>query len=304
MVTFYRRLPKFDYLAPQSIEEALALLSRYQGSAKVIAGGSDVVPKLKRRAMKGIDYIVDLKGISGLDYISYDGAGLKLGPLATVRAVERSDVVLETFPMLAQAAESMASPQVRNRGTVVGNICNAVPSADMAPSLLTLDAKVSVVSEKGSRTVAIQDFFTGPTKTVLSADEIVTGIEIPNPPANSRGKYIKLTPRRAMDLAVVGVAVMVTPENGICKDLRIALGAVSPTPIRVAQAESILKGNKFSDELIDQVAEAAAEGCRPISDHRASAEYRRDMVRVLTRRAIRELLSDEAASAQGFGKGA
>jgi len=292
MVTFYRRLTKFEYLAPKTIDEALALLSQHKGRAKVIAGGTDVVPQLKRREIKAPQYIIDLKEIPGLDYIKYDEVnGLTLGALATIHAVETSSIIREKFNILFQATESMASPQVRNRGTVVGNICNAVPSADTAPALLTLEAKVKLVSQRGTRMVNIEDFFTAPNQTVLTAEEIVQEIQIANLPPNSKGRYLKLTPRRSMDLAMVGVAVVVIPEDGVCQDARIALGAVAPTPIRAKGAEGILKGQRFSEKIIEKAAQVAAEESRPIDDHRASAEYRREMVKVLTRRAIEQAVS-------------
>ncbi len=290
MVTFYRRLPKFDYLCPHTVDEALSLLSRYKGRARLIAGGTDLIPKLKRRAVKAPEYIIDLKGIPELDYIRYDGdSGLTIGALATIADVEKSSVIKEKYNILFQAAESMASPQVRHRGTIAGNICNAVPSADAAPALLVLDAEVRLASKKGERTVKIADFFKGPSETVLKPDELLVEIHIPDFPEGSTGRYIKLSPRRAMDLATVGVAVVMIQEDGICRDMRIALGAVSPTPIRAGVAEEMARGKKLDAGLIERVAEAAATRCRPISDHRASAEYRTDMVKVLTNRAITEL---------------
>jgi carbon-monoxide dehydrogenase medium subunit len=182
----------------------------------------------------------------------------------------------------------MASPQVRNRGTIAGNICNAVPSADSAPALLVLDARLKLAGTKGARTVAVADFFTGPNRTVIK-DEIVTEIQIPTPPAGSKWAFIKLSPRQAMDLAVVGVAVLIVAGNGTCQEIRIGLESVAPTPIRVNKAEAILKGQKF-DGNIAKAAKAAAEESKPISDHRASAEYRRDMVEVLVKRAIEQAI--------------
>ena len=293
MVTFYRRLPKFNYLAPKTIDEALSLLSQYRGRAKVIAGGTDFIPKLKRREIKAPKYIIDLKGIPGQDEIKYDAdSGLSLGALVTIRAVEAAPTIQEKFSVLAQAAQSMASPQVRNRGTIAGNICNAVPSADSAPPLLTLGARLKLISQKGERMVDIEDFFTGPNQTVLADEEILQEIQLPNLPPKSRGIYLKLTPRRAMDLAIVGVAVVVIPRDGVCTDIRIALGAVAPTPIRVKGAEGILRGQRFGEQAIEKAAQIAAEESQPIDDHRASAEYRREMVKVLTRRAINQAISD------------
>ena len=292
MVTFYRRLPRFDYLAPKTVAEALSLLSQYQGKAKVTAGGTDLVPKLKRREIETPAYIIDLKGIPGLDYIRYDETdGLRFGALTTIRAIETSPVIKEKFTVLAQAASSIGSVQVRNRGTVAGNICNAVPSADTAPALLTLQARLKIVSHKGERTVDIGNFFTGPNETILTNEELLEEIMVPHLPPNSRGIYLKLSPRRSMDLAIVGVAVVLISEDAICKDVRIALGAVAPTPMRAKKAERFLTGQKFSDGLVNSAAQIVSEESRPIDDHRASAEYRREMVRVLTKRALNEISS-------------
>jgi len=291
MVTFYRRLPRFDYLEPHTLDEALSMLSQYKGKARVMAGGTDILPKLKRREVQAPEYIIALKGIPGLDFIKYDEVGgLRLGPLVTIHAVETSAIIREKFGVLLQAAESMASAQVRNRGTLAGNLCNAVPSADTAPALLTLQASLTLTSPKGERTVKVEDFFTGPNETVLTHEEILREIHVPNLPPNSKGRYLKLTPRRSMDLAIVGVAAVVVAKDGICNDIRIALGAVAPTPIRARQAEDILRGQKLSDEAIDRAARTAATECRPISDHRAFAEYRCNMVEVLTKQAIQQAL--------------
>jgi len=294
MTTFYRRLPKFDYLAPATLDEAFSLLSEYKGRVKVIAGGTDLVPKLKRREMGAPEYVIDLKGLPGLDEIKQAAGGLTIGALVTIGAVESSAIIGEKFAILAQAAQSMASPQIRNRGTIAGNICNAVPSADSAPPLLTLGARLKIASGKGERTANIEDFFTGPNQTALGDDEILQEIQIPDMPPKSKGIYLKLTPRRAMDLAIVGVAVLVTPEDGVCKDIRIALGAVAPTPIRAKKAEALLKGQKLDGALIEKAARTAAGESKPIDDHRASAEYRRDMVEVLVRRAIKQAIGSRS----------
>ena len=289
MVTFHRRLPRFDYLQPNTISEALSLLSQYKGKAKVMAGGTDILPNLKRRETNPPEFIIDLKGIPDLDYIQYDEVGgLRLGALVTIHAVENSPIVQEKFGVLFQAVESMASVQVRNRGTIAGNLCNAAPSADTAPALLTLEANLTLKSQKGERIVNIDDFFTGPNETVLTDEEILQEIHVPNLPLHSKGRYLKLTPRRSMDLAIVGVAIVVVAEEGVCNDIRIALGAVAPTPIRARRAEEAVRGQKLSEDVIGRVAQIAAEECHPINDHRASAEYRRDMVDILTKRAIKE----------------
>jgi carbon-monoxide dehydrogenase medium subunit len=294
MTTFYRRLPKFNYLAPATLDEALSLLAQYKSKARVIAGGTDLVPKLKRREVKAPEYVIDLKGIPGLDKIRQDIGGLTIGALVTIGVVESSPLIQQKFAILAQAAQSMASPQVRNRGTIAGNICNAVPSADSAPALLTLGARLKLISRKGERTINIEDFFTGPNRTALTDEEILLEIKIPDMPPKSKGVYLKLSPRRAMDLAIVGAAVVVVPEDGICKDIRIALGAVAPTPLRTMKAETVLKGQKFNDNLIEKAAKTAAAEASPIDDHRASAEYRRDMIEVLVKRAIKQAIGSRS----------
>ena len=199
-------------------------------------------------------------------------------------------MVQDKFSILAQAIHQMASPPIRSLATIGGNLCNAVPSADTAPPLIAMGAKVKLTSATGERIIPLEEFFAGPSETVLGDGELLVEIQVPNPPAHSGGGYIKHTLRRALDLALVGVAVIIVLDsaNGACKDIKIALGAVAPTPIRASKAESIIKGKNLEVKLIDQVAQAAAEEARPISDIRGSAEYRREMVRVLTRRAVRQ----------------
>ena len=231
MGIFYRRLPRFDYIVPKTLDEALKTLNKYKGVSRLLAGGTDLIPQLKKREIDAPQWVVDLKEIDGLDAITYDGDGLRIGPLATINAIAQSPAVKEQYPILAQAALSMASPQVRNRGTFAGNICSAVPSADSAPSLLALSASVKIRGLKKERIVPMEKFFTGPRSTVLKANEMVLEIIVPKPIPASRGVYLKLSPRHSMDLAIVGVAAVGVCENGICKDIKIALGAVAPTPV-------------------------------------------------------------------------
>ncbi len=288
MATFYRRLPKFDYVKPRSLEEVLNLLKdRQNGKCKVYAGGTDVIPKLKGRMIKSPEVLVDLKSLPNMDYIHYDNnKGLRIGALATIFSVAHAPIVKEKYPILAMAANSIASTQVQNRGTIVGNICNAVPSADSAPALLCLRAKLICRSMQGERTVDLNTFFKGPSETDLDPAEIVTEIQLPPMPDRSRGVYIKLSPRSRMDLAVVGVAAVVSVENGTFQDVRIGLGAVAPTPIRAQKAEQRLNGKKIHEEAILDAAKIASGESSPLDDHRASSEYRRMMVEVLVNRAI------------------
>jgi len=292
MAVFYRRLPRFEYLLPKTLDEALSALMNQKGSAKVFAGGTDLIPQLKRREIPTPKCVIDLKGISGLDKITYnEGSGLTIGSLTTISALAQSPIVLQHFPSLFQAASSIGSPQVRNRGTFAGNICTAVPSADSAPALLTLEANIKIKGPKKERTVPISKFFTGPRTTVLMPDEILLEIYVPKAAPASRGVYLKLSPRHSMDLAIVGVAILGVSENGVCKDVKIALGAVAPTPIRALMAEAMLKGQRITSALIDETARNAITQCSPIDDHRASQEYRCDMVYAMTRRALNQVFA-------------
>jgi len=293
MTTFYRRLPQFDYVKPKGVEEAFRLLENSDGGkAKVFAGGTDIIPKLKQRLIKAPEILIDLKGISELEYLDYkQGAGLRIGALATISRVTEALFVKEGFPMLFQAANAIASRQIQNRGTIVGNICNAVPSTDSAPALLCLGAEVICMSRGGERKIEMENFFSGPNETVLGSGEMVKEIQVPPMPEGGKGVYLKLSPRSRMDLAVVGVGVMVIEEDGVLKDVKIGLGAVAPTPIRAKKAEGVLIGAKVSEEVIEKAATLAREESKPIDDHRASAAYRRMMVEVLVKRAIHQCLS-------------
>ncbi len=290
MALFYRRLPKFQYVAAKNVDEALSVLSEYRGKARLLAGGTDLIPQMRRREMVTPALVVDLKEIPGLSEISYhEGTGLRVGCLATIAAIAESPLVDTFFPILKQAALSMASPQVRNRGTFAGNICTAVPSADSVPALLTLGASVKLRGPAGERILPMDKFFTGPRKTVMEPDEMLLEILVPKALPASRGVYLKLSPRHAMDLAVVGVAVTGRWEEGFCTDVAIALGAVAPTPVRAPMAEAMLKGQKITPALIEEAARNAITQCSPIDDHRASQEYRCDMVYVMTKRALNQV---------------
>jgi len=287
----YRHLPRFDHLESKTVEEACLLLSKYKGKAKVIAGGTDLLPAMRNREVTPA-YIINVRSIPNLDYIHYtDAEGLKIGALATLYDIESSPIIREKFPMVADAASKIGTPQVRNMGTIGGNLCNAAPSADTAPPLIGLEAKAKINGPNGERVIALEEFFIGPGENALQADEILTEIQIPNPPPHTRGVYLKLPARTMVDLAVVGVAVVVTlddKERSIV-DAKIVLGAVAPTPVRARQAEDIIRGKAISRELIEKAAEAAAGEAKPISDLRGSASYRKEMVNTLTKRAIRQV---------------
>lgn len=217
MALFYRRLPKFEYVAPQTLDETLHILGTRREKVKLLAGGTDLVVQLKSREIAIPEYVMDLKSVPGLSSVTFNlQSGLTIGALATISSVAESLEAQKYFPALVQAALSMASPQVRNKGTLAGNICNAVPSADSAPALLALNATLRLKSLAGERIVPIKEFFTGPRKTVLLPDEMVFEINVPTPPPSS-SVYLKLSPRHSMDLAIVGVAVWGIMNSGICQ---------------------------------------------------------------------------------------
>jgi aerobic carbon-monoxide dehydrogenase medium subunit len=278
---------RFEFFEPTTLAEAAALLGRYDGRASLLAGGTDLLVEIKED-LRRPECVINLKRIPGLNQLRHDETdGLSLGALVTARKVETSPAVIEHYAGLAQAARELGSIQVRNRATVVGNLCRASPSCDTAPPLMADGAIIHIFGPGRERTLPLEAYFTGPGKTVLAGDEIAVGLALP-PPAPHTGKvYLKHGRRKAMELATVGVAVTLTLAEGICRQARIVLGAVAPTPIRARAAEAVLEGFPLDDERIEAAAQAAASEARPISDVRSSAEYRRDMVRTLAARAVR-----------------
>jgi aerobic carbon-monoxide dehydrogenase medium subunit len=287
----------FEYVEPTSITEAVAILARHGDRARVLAGGTDVLTALKE-GWERPEWIISLGRIPDLATIRYDARdGLRIGALATVRAVETAPVVRSHYPALAGAAGSLASVQIRNLATVAGNLCRAAPSADMAPILVALQAEVKLVGPTGERIVALGSFFIGPGRTALNRDELLTEIRVPPSSLGAGAAYIKHSPRRAMDLAVVGVAVVMTLDGPICHEARIVLGAVAPIPLRAQLAEQALIGQRATSALAEAAGRIAASESQPISDVRGSASYRRAMVALLTKRAVLQA-ADAAATTQ------
>jgi CO/xanthine dehydrogenase FAD-binding subunit len=284
-------LSKFEYLAPQTSEEACSFLSQYKDKAKILAGGTDLLPKMKQDIERP-QYLVDIKNIDGLSSIDYNERdGLWLGALVTISDLVASPIVNHTFGILGEAARTMASRQVRNRATIGGNLCNASPAADTAPALISLGGQASIVGLNGERVVPLEGFFSGPGRSVLRGDEILNGIQVPNPLPHTGGAYLKLSPREK-DLATVAVAALIAlnSEGTICEDARVVLGAVAPTVIRAFEAEKALMGKTVTEAVIQESAQMALEESQPITDIRGSAEYRKEMVAVQARRAIKRAL--------------
>jgi len=277
-----------QYFTPGSVQEALSLLSEYGQKARVLSGGTDLLMQIKHRELLP-DYLVSIGGISELDYIKHDPSiGLRIGVLTKVANIANSPLVKGKFSILAQAASMLGTPSIRNQATLGGNFCNAAPSADTAPPLIALGASVKIVSMAGEKVLPVEDFFVGPGQTILQPGQLLTEIQVPNLLAHSGGVYLKQKKRRGADLAVVGVAAWVVMEGEILKDVRVALGAVAPTPIRAKKAEEILRGKKWNAELLEKASQAASGEAKPIDDVRGSADYRRKLVAVLTRRAVEQ----------------
>ena len=281
-----RPLPKMDYASPSSLKEALELLKKYKNKARLLSGGTDLIPKMKKRLVTA-EVVIDLNRIPKLAGIELRKDGLHIGGLTRLTEIKESRLVREKIPVLVQAIGVMASPPIRNRGTMAGNLCTASPAADTAPPLLVLNASVRLQSAKGKRVVPIKEFFQGPQKTVRRPDEILTEVIIPIQKGSSA--FMKLGRRKAFTLSVVSAAAFARVRGGKFEDVRVALGAVAPTPIRGRKVEEALEGKEANEQNIAQAAELIKGEVKPISDLRASEEYRREMSAVLTRRVLGQI---------------
>jgi CO/xanthine dehydrogenase FAD-binding subunit len=292
-----KRTEPFEYYQPATLQDASRLLKENGPGGRFLAGGTDLVIAMKEKGLLP-KYIVDLKRVPGLNGIRENSDGsIAVGALTTMSAIEKSPVITKKYPFLAQSAAEVGSIQIRNRATVGGNMANATPSADVAPALIALNATAKIVGAAGDRKVALEDFFRGPGQTVMAPDEILTEITIPKTGKGWVGEYIKFSPRDMMDLAYVGVAVAYNLDAGKkCDGVRIVLGAVAPTPIRARNSEALLEGRVLTEELAEKVGDEAARECRPISDVRSSADYRRAMVGVMAKRALLNAASGRAKS--------
>jgi carbon-monoxide dehydrogenase medium subunit len=284
-------LKKFEYFEPSTLNEALNILKKHSGEAKILAGGTDLLVKMKG-GLIAPKYVVNIKSISDIDLrgiaVNAHG-GIKLGALTTLQTIQDSPLVKERASILAETAKKMASHQVRNIATIGGNLCNAAPSADMAPPLIVLDAEAKILGSKGERTIKLENFFLGPSQTSLDDDEILLEIYVPEIDSSVRTIYEKFTLRDAMDIATVGVAVSLKQKDGLCEAVKISLGAVGPTPIRARQSEEVLLGEKIGETVIKKASKTASEEAKPIDDIRGSAQYRRQLIESLVRRSIQAI---------------
>ncbi|HEX2171221.1 MAG TPA: FAD binding domain-containing protein [Dehalococcoidia bacterium] len=281
----------FDYLAAATIDQAAVALAGHPGDARVVAGGTDVMVQYRDRRIAP-DLIVSLHRVPGLERIEV-GDEVRIGPLVTATQVIRHSDVQARYPALIEGARMVGAWLIQNRATLAGNLCNASPAADTTPALLAHFARVRLTGPAGDREIPLDHFFTGPGRTVRKKGEILTEIVLPVVAPRSASAYYKLSPRGAMDIAIVGVAVQVALDTAgdRIEEIGIALGAVAPTPIRAIEAEAVLRGRTVRDDLLAEAARAARSAARPISDIRGSAAYRSAMVETLVRRVVRTAIA-------------
>lgn len=280
----------FEYLEPGSLKEACDLLERHADDAKLIAGGTALVIWMRLGLLKpGV--VISLEKIPDFSYVRYsENDGLRIGAGARHREIELSAVVRSHYPLLHETFRKVAQPRIRNMGTIGGNLCQGDPLTDPGASLIALDAEITLTSGKGDRTLPLEQFFVDYYQTAMQTEEILTEIHVP-PPAKKLGwAHIKFLPRSQEDFATVGVALTLRGQSGLCEDIRLALNSVAPTILRAKRAETVLRGKKITDSLLQEMGETAATEVDPTDDNRGSAEYKREMVKVLARRAAKEAL--------------
>lgn len=280
--------PKFEFYAPETLQEACRLLSEKGDESYVLAGGTDLMVKVNHRTVNP-RAVIGIKGIKGLDQIRFSKkTGLKIGAMALLSDVASNPAIKRNYPAVAYAAGETANVQIRNMGTLAGNLCNAAPSADNAPALIALDAEVTLMGPEGERRLQLDQFFLGPGMTAIKQGEVLTSITVPPPPPNSGASYQHLSARGKVDISAVGVGAMVHLNGTKCRDVRLCLGAVAPTPKRASKTEKLIRGNRITQALLEKAGIQASKEAKPISDVRANRDYRRKMVSILTKRALHE----------------
>lgn len=280
-------MKKFDYFQPENLEKAYELMEKYKSSARYVAGGTDILLRIKQKVIQP-DALISLTGIKTLRKIDHNG-GLSLGSLATFKDISKDIDIFQNYPALAKAAAVVADPSVRNVATVGGNICNAAPSADSVPPLMVMEAKLILAGPGGEKTVPIEDFFTGPGENVLKDIQILKEIRIPKKAPNTRMAFQKVG-RVKQDIAVVNAAVLMVMDGKFCQKCRLSVGAVAPVPLRLKNVEKILEGEEVNQILLDRVKAMVEQEVRPITDLRSTEDYRREVSGVLIRRAIVEAI--------------
>lgn len=287
----------FEYFAPKTVKEAFSLLSRYREEAKIIAGGQSMLVIMKQ-GLFAPEYLIDIKGISALDYIKYDeGKGLRIGALTIHRAIEKSPVIQKHFGVLSEMERNLATIQTRNWGTIGGNLCHGDPAGDPAPVLITLNAKLKLASSVGERIIDMEEFSKDYLEVDLQTGEMLTEIQVPIPPARTGTAYEKLMVMKG-DMGIVSAAVSITlrPGDGVCENVRIALGSAASVPLRARKVEKQLIGKVINNTLLAEAGEVALTEADPPSDVHGSAEYRREMVKVFVKRVAQIALERAKAA--------
>jgi len=285
-------LPRFEYHEPSTLEEALRLMSELGGNARVLAGGTDLLVRMKLKIDKPT-HVISLARVPGMgEIIPRNGHAVSIGSAVTASALAGHELMRDRFAPLALAASRLGAPMIRNRATIGGNLVNARPAADLPPPCMVLNAELKLKSAAGERQVSVNEFFLGPGETIIEPHELLLSVHVETPPPWSGGSYIKLGARKTLEISMVNVATLLTLESpdGPIVDARIALGAVAPTPVRAYEAEQLLIGEQPSEELFQRAGEVGVGLCSPITDHRGTMEYRCMMIEVLTKRALRSAL--------------
>jgi CO/xanthine dehydrogenase FAD-binding subunit len=281
-------LPKFEYHEPSTLEELLHLLSELGGNARLLAGGTDLLVKMKLKVDKP-SHVISISRVPGMNEITpRNGHAVTIGPAVSAADLARHELLRDRFTPLAVAAGRLGAPMIRNRATIGGNLVNARPAADLPPACMVLNTELKLKSVAGERDVSVNEFFRGPGETVIEPHELLASLHIETPPPWTGGAYIKLGARKALEISMVNVATLLTLESpdGPIVDARIALGAVAPTPVRAYAAEQLLIAERPSEELFQRAGEVGVGLCSPITDHRGTMEYRCMMIEALTKRAL------------------
>jgi len=279
----------FEYLPTKTIKEACSLISQYKEEGKILAGGQSLITLLRQKLINP-SYLIDIKGVTELDYLTFDEKkGLRMGALTTHRAIEKSPLIRSKYQVLSEMEKSVASVQTRNWGTIGGNLCSADPIGDPAPSLIALNAKIKIVSSRDGKTIPLEGFFTDYFTTILEPDEILTEIHLPPPVAHTGVVYMKFSTIEAgIKIVSTSTSIILDSDKQTCKDARIVMSAVAPVPFNARKAGELLIGKKINDDLIAEAAQLASEETNPTADVHASAEFRREIAKVLVRRAVKE----------------
>lgn len=275
----------FEYFEPKTVKETIQFLNDYGEEAKILAGGIDLIPRMRKGVIKP-KYVVSIQKIPGLEYIEPDGTeGLKFGAMAKLYSIETSKVIQEKYPILYEAIHQITSVQAKYMGTAVGNLCVATPGSDVATALFALGAELKIAGMEGERTEPIEKFYLDYLRTSLQRGEMVTGVILRNPQPGTGAAFLNLV-RTHSDIAKVNVAATIIVQECVCREARIAIGAAAPTVFRAAKAEAVLIGEKLSAEVFNEAASTASGETRPITDLRSTTAYRKEMAKVLVRRAL------------------